>query len=328
MKNAGFWISDFGLTSSRRRSRSHRALTIRDPQSKVPNAFTLTEMLIVVSIIIIVLAMAIPAFRFISGSRSTESAQNQVASLLSRARADAIGLQKIHGVFFYIDPATDRVACVEVRETEPPLGVPADPIHPAAAGGADMVDVYLDLVDAEPLLLPPGVGLQTLDSCAFAGVMTFTTRLDDGYIGYNRHGKTGAGNVVIDLDSADIAPGGVILFDSAGRVINYRYAFRTRTGTGVATEMGRLLLRGSGGNPAAMFDFMPYWQTNPNLQRSSIGLVLFDRSSFTSQGYTDTDPQIDASAYGVAEIAEEDWLDKNTAPLLVSRFNGSLIKGE
>src|SRR5947209_7537902 len=66
-------------------------------------AFTLTEILVVIVIIVIVLGMAVPVFHFITGSRSEEGAINQIAAMLARARADAIGLQKPIGIAFFTD---------------------------------------------------------------------------------------------------------------------------------------------------------------------------------------------------------------------------------
>src|SRR5262245_28845348 len=69
-------------------------------------AFSVTELLIVIGILVLVLALAVPAFNFITGSRSVETAGNNIASMLARARAEAMGFQQMRGVFFYIDVTT------------------------------------------------------------------------------------------------------------------------------------------------------------------------------------------------------------------------------
>ena len=75
--------------------------------------FTLVELLIATSIIVLLLALSLPAFRAITGGRSIEGATNQVSSMLGRARADAVGLQLPRGVAFYTD-ATGQCKMAEV----------------------------------------------------------------------------------------------------------------------------------------------------------------------------------------------------------------------
>src|SRR5947208_1368347 len=121
-----------------------------------PHGFSLTEILIVIALIVLLLALAIPAFSFITGSRSIDGAANQISAFLGRARAEAIGLQEMRGVMFFVDPTKQRTNLAIVHET---------PERPAVDN--PNVDVYLDLVpDAEFLALPPGVSIQTLNDCA------------------------------------------------------------------------------------------------------------------------------------------------------------------
>src|SRR5437870_2843454 len=72
-------------------------------------AFTLNELLVVMALIIIVLAIAIPAFSLITSGKSIESAENQVSAFLAATRSDAIGLQEPRGAMFFVDPASNRV---------------------------------------------------------------------------------------------------------------------------------------------------------------------------------------------------------------------------
>ena len=68
--------------------------------------FTLTEMLVIIGVILLVLAIALPAFTAIVGSRSIESARNIVAASVVRARGEAIRRGQPCGVFFYVDGET------------------------------------------------------------------------------------------------------------------------------------------------------------------------------------------------------------------------------
>src|SRR5688572_30246091 len=151
-----------------------------------PVGFTLAELLVVIGIIVIVAVIAIPSIRALTGSRSTESAHNQLAGLLGRARGQAIALQRTHGVAFFIDRETGRVAAYIVKQVDPPSEDTIPDDYPPAYA----VDLYLDyLEDHDPVLLPSGVGVQMIDDAAVATADTPTpvddTRGDDAYIGFN-----------------------------------------------------------------------------------------------------------------------------------------------
>ena len=42
----------------------------------------------------------------------------------------------------------------------------------------------------------------------------------------------------------------------------------------------------------------------------------------------DTDPQFAGGGYDDDEAREERWLDQNATPVLINRYNGTLIRGE
>jgi len=107
--------------------------------------FTLTEMLVVITVIVLIIAMAIPLFRVMSSDRSLESAQNIVSAMLQRARSRAIGLQAARGVFFFEDQATKKTAMIMVR---------IDDV--SGAFGANVIE--LDEEADEYQTLPIGVG--------------------------------------------------------------------------------------------------------------------------------------------------------------------------
>ncbi len=90
----------------------NRKLAIRQTSH---SAFTLIEMITVLTIIIIVLAIAIPVWNALLGGTNLASAQNQISAFLSNARADAIFNRQTIGVCFYIDPKTTQTAVAEVQ---------------------------------------------------------------------------------------------------------------------------------------------------------------------------------------------------------------------
>src|SRR5436190_9253294 len=77
-------------------------------RSRHRRAFTLIELLIVIALHVLLIALAIPAFRFISGGRSVEAARNQIGATLGRARAEAIANDREEGVAFFLDARTGR----------------------------------------------------------------------------------------------------------------------------------------------------------------------------------------------------------------------------
>src|SRR5438105_3430869 len=110
--------SDQATKGRKARARLHSPPSLRRFVASSLPAFTLTEILIVISIIVLMLALALPAFNFITGGRSTDAAQNQISAFLARARTEAIGLQETRGLMFFIDPKTpDHVSVAIVHES-------------------------------------------------------------------------------------------------------------------------------------------------------------------------------------------------------------------
>src|SRR5437868_4618206 len=118
-------------------------------------AFTMPELLVVMAIIVLFIALALPAFNAISGSRSIAAAENNLAAVLGRAREEASGLQEIRGILFTVDPATDRMMATVIHQTNPPT-------LPPYSGPNFSNVIWLDVVpNREQLLLPIGIRLQT-----------------------------------------------------------------------------------------------------------------------------------------------------------------------
>src|SRR5690349_1117299 len=118
MKEATKRLSD-EATQGNRSSCALRSLRRSVAPSLRRSAFSLTEILIVIALIVLILAMAMPAFNFITGSRSEDAAMNQISAMMARARIEAVGLQEPRGVFFYVDPATQREIMCLVKVTDP-----------------------------------------------------------------------------------------------------------------------------------------------------------------------------------------------------------------
>jgi len=116
------------------------------PFSAARQGFTLTEMLIVVGIIVLIVTLTIPAMNAIAGNRSIDSAQNQLAAIIGRARQEAIGLQDYRGVMLFQDANTGRACAVEVYFPTPG-------------------NTTLDLAPAhDELLLPTGISFRMVET--------------------------------------------------------------------------------------------------------------------------------------------------------------------
>jgi type II secretory pathway pseudopilin PulG len=84
-------------------------------------AFTLIEILIVIGLIVLIIALAVPAFSFITGSRSVDAGENLVSGMLSLARATAIASDgSKSALMFFRDPTNERTAMALIV-------LPADP---------------------------------------------------------------------------------------------------------------------------------------------------------------------------------------------------------
>lgn len=72
-------------------------------------SFTLIEMLVVMTIIIIILGMALPAISIMWKRAQVDSAHRKVSNLLLVAHARSMNWQHIlYGVLFYVDPISNR----------------------------------------------------------------------------------------------------------------------------------------------------------------------------------------------------------------------------
>jgi prepilin-type N-terminal cleavage/methylation domain-containing protein len=182
-------------------------------------AFTLTELLVVIGIIVLMLVLALPTLSLLSGSRSIGGAQNQIAAALAVARTGAMGLaqgagtpggianqsvnnftETVEGIFFYVDPITGRRMMQLVQDRPDPLYPP-----PPAAGGGNYgygtqqaqqyqflqqnIDVWLDCVpNTEPIALPSGVGIAFVADVTSPYPNTNNQSaipVNDRYIGFN-----------------------------------------------------------------------------------------------------------------------------------------------
>ena len=197
------------------------------------------------------------------------------------ARAEAIGVQETCGVFFFLDPQTDRVNLTLVH----PVSAPANIVGPATE-----VDCWLDLgtiVTTEPefLALPSGVGVQLINDTLF-NPPNSNVRAADGYLGFNKANVGNNNNS--PANDTTVLYGGVILFDGAGRLVSKRYAFKTydipdpASANKEASKMGLLLYKNDATKAMNVRDVVPLMSTSAGIHppRSQFGFILFDNEAF------------------------------------------------
>lgn len=321
----------------RAEGRGQRSGSILPTAYRLPpsaNGFTLVEMLVVMGIIVLALTLAIPTIRYLTGSKSEQTAQNTIAAMLERTRSDAIGLQQPEGVLFVLDQTTNRVTLLEVTQT-------ANSYDPPGVA-------YLDLVpDRDTLVLPPGIGAWTIkdtyvpsgDNDPFGGASPNTSGYR--YLGYNA--DTTNTNNYTGLTVTDKAMiGGVILFDGQGNLLVTPYGFRfvnTTVTPPQPTALAQALITfattPTNPNPPGVANPPPQlWPpsagigTPPTLYlRSQLGFVLFDKESFENQQRLINSTNVEGN-YSSGEPTLDPWLDTNTTPLLVNRYDGTLTRAE
>jgi prepilin-type N-terminal cleavage/methylation domain-containing protein len=337
----------------------------QNPQSKIQNrrraAFTLTELLIVIALIVLLLAMAVPAFNFISGGRSIDAGQNVVSAMLGRARARAIETERYAGVAFYLDPATGKSTMTIVVQRDgnstatgedPYLNYKGWTADATYQQGQEVIAIIEDGTANSPSLLPPLPTSPPKKSENRMRVQKFVS-LQNNNKGHRPPNQTDpdvepgdtwwgtASQKFVDFDidaESETIPVGVgvqLVNDTKGATLPDRYV---RTGVIMFDGRGR-------------FDSIPYgirqnsaWGAKIGLQTdvdagyySQLGVALYDLSSFKEMknagvdAGTENDLFATIPTYGSAptdETYEEDWLDKNSLLLSINRYNGTLVRGE
>ncbi len=327
-------------------SNPHSSFIIHPSSFPQRRAYTLIEVMIVAVIVVLMLGMALPVFRVITGSRSEAGASNLIASMLGRARTDAIGLDKPIGVAVLYNPSSQLSYLAEVGFADAPAWIANQYVNPGAyvsvTSSTGYVYYYVNptksqigpltaaptaptltsqsnglypvcgepidtLPNTELLPLPTGIGVQTICNCNY-NTSTPPQRISDGYLRF-----------------------GVVLFDGSGRMISHNYGVSQYSNLISSSKLGT-------DYPTATQTIYTNGQFGVS---SQYGLVVYQQEAFQGQQasvpdalYTDATPASSATALPSytsttpSQQTEENWLDQNATPLLINRYTGTLIKAE
>ncbi len=181
------------------------------------SGFTLTEMLVVITIIVLVLAMSITLFKSMSSDRSVESGQNIVSAMLQRARARAIGLQSPRGVFFFEEQSTGKTAMLLVKIDD----------------GANPNVIELDEEAEEFQYLPMGVGAAfVLGNNPQGGSNQFSTYKPYGLVVFD-----GSGRIMTVPSWTTVLPGTLTSYYPNGKT-RLLQRYEDYIGTDVMAQLG------------------------------------------------------------------------------------------
>ncbi len=142
--------------------------------AKYSKGVTLVELMVVIAVVAILAAVAMPSYRALMDNYRLRKAGEDVVSLISNARSGAVKLHREVNVSFTDGPSW----CVGANAAvEPAAGALA-----GNAGGCDCGDPSTCLVAAEQLAIPagkhPGVSMASASSALdFNGVTGATTGL-------------------------------------------------------------------------------------------------------------------------------------------------------
>jgi prepilin-type N-terminal cleavage/methylation domain-containing protein len=311
--------------------------------------FTLVELMIAVGIIVLMLALAMPAFRAITGSRSTEGATNQVSAMLARARTDAIGGGQPYGVAFFYD-STGQYELAEVAPVTfstwagyTTSYLPSAYVTYTPGGGTLEYFVSLKAVPASSGNQTPDQDKNNWHQYA-AGTPEYYWAAASTSISpvlYDQIPSTDAvllptgvgAQVIMDSSLNTTAPdrylrAGLVMFDPSGRVAYLSTVCSSYglVGSAIGEDLKNAVATAGG----------TVQQTATNeLLPSSFGAVVYDRDAYAAQNFPAHDPTLNPTVtYGTvgssppSEADAEQWLDLNATPLLINRYTGDLVHGE
>jgi prepilin-type N-terminal cleavage/methylation domain-containing protein len=284
------------------------------PPSRVPHsafrishsaqhsAFTLIELIVVISIIVILSAIAVPAIKNLTKSNDTSQAANLVRTMIAQARTIAISQHRVAGVVFFEETAANSlpvnagqtamqlfVEDYNQRRMLPPDGTDAVDYRVSKAPNVFPINnQYLVVVSfsSERQYLPAGIKLATLS--------------DD--VASTKNINTGD-NTTVNTNLAR-----AVLFDASGQLITRGGLVTPDSTTGTPGSYPRAYADWRFLNPVDAVGIPNYSKS-----ASSPGFFLYNKNDYDAQSFVD-------------DKARGDWLRQHADVIVVNGYTGTVIR--
>ncbi|MCA9292458.1 MAG: hypothetical protein KDA20_01445 [Phycisphaerales bacterium] len=149
--------------------------------ARTSRAFTLLELLVVVTIIIVGTAVVVPAIGRVIESNNYAAAVNLVTGALGSARAEAIRTGRSTAVVFLFDIESETMT-LQVCEQDGRESASLAPLSSGTNGSASYCRAYRPVVGTVPVELPRGTGVFGLSFLIAPGETTTPgNKIDDQY---------------------------------------------------------------------------------------------------------------------------------------------------
>jgi prepilin-type N-terminal cleavage/methylation domain-containing protein len=288
------------------------------PVQRTHRGFTMLELMTVITIIVLVLAMAVPVVRSIEGNRSVEAGYNRLSAALGHARQIALFNRAPAGVVFYkYGNGPENMAFVEQQKV--------------VLGNSTFDDRYMEIIPGEEILtMPPGVAVQLLSAINPTMTGSPAPGVSERYL-----------------------RAGIVMFDENGQLETTQYFVPAPPSTPpVIAELGYQLGISStllnGMNPAGpalytspavcLYDDDSYRSQVEPTSGQSFAQIDDQGNSFDTTFYNSVSPSYFANLTSnnlppvfptyIQKEAEMTWLDQNGETLVIKPNDGSLLRNQ
>jgi prepilin-type N-terminal cleavage/methylation domain-containing protein len=262
------------------------------------SGFTVIELMTVITIIVLVLAMAVPVVRSVEGNRSLEAGYNRIAAALGHARQIALYYRAPAGVAFYKLPNGLQTMAFVMQEKN----IAAD------AQNSPQDDRYMDIIPGEEIItLPAGLAVQVITNLTVAAPLKTERYLRAGIVLFDENGQlatstpywirggTQLANGITGIPTALIPTGTATLYSHQAISLYDDEAYEGQVDS----------------SSGFTFNYIDASISNP-------------MSSITYANYflPPTPPS------NAEKTAEQNWLDANGQILVIKPNDGSLLKNQ
>lgn len=273
-------------------------------------AFTLTELLVVMGIILITIVVGLPSLKALFTAGRVDSAAESISGTVAAARAFATRdkgflIGEYSGVAVIFTPANELRLAENFEDAAKNNGDKLEELNPSQSG-------YEDIANTQFVPLPSTVGVVGI---ARGGSGSGDIRLfpPPFAVRFNQHGSLISGVVVSDENAASRA--NVVYYDGdRGGSINYN---RDRTKEPDVSAWDPTSPSWSGSNYSDTEGYLLPFEA----YEAVIGVIIFDKEEWRAAGNS----WADADGDGLTGAAKT-WVEANGIPLFFNRYTGRVNK--